>query len=141
MRLFLLTRTGPAEDIIWNDEQLIGTKKFINKIYQAGRFLSINAEKYGLMKEDFIITNYYENIINNYCNLMDNHNFLEANRMIQSHFKQLFCDQWIESNKKLIWEGNKDIIREGINRYKEFLLMLEPTCPMISYFLLNHFFK
>ena len=146
MRLFLITRTGPAEDIIFDDTQLKGYRNFINKIFQSGRFFAIYASKYNINKlspEDI----YYlkdktqlDIIINEYIYLMENFKFLEASRLIQSKFKLFFCDHWLEQNKSFIQEGNEEYIKNGILMMKSLLLMLSPFCPFIGQYLLEHFF-
>lgn len=140
MRLFLITRTGPAEDIIFDEDNLITYSHFINKIYQAGRFLSIYAHKNNISKISKLEkTKNIEEIIEQFSNYMENYKFLEASRFIQSKFKSYFCDHWIENNKLAIRNGESNIIKEGISEFSYFLLMIESFCPFISEYLKDNF--
>ena len=145
LRLFLITRSGPSEDIKFDENQMHGFNKFINKIYQSGRFFSMYAEKISLEKIDNqeILKENLElkEIQEHFSKLMDNYNFLEASRYIQSIFKEWFCNKWIEDNKKEIQNLNKNTITDGILILNQMMAMLEPFCPYICYHLNSKFFK
>ena len=146
MRLFIISRTGPAEDIIFDKKQLNSYQNFINKIFQSARFFSIYAHKYSINqinnnleyslddKEDL------DDIINQFCNYMENYKFLEASRFIESKYKNYFCSNWIEKNKLAIQEGDEHIIINGLIALKKFLIMIENFCPFISNYLMDHFY-
>jgi valyl-tRNA synthetase len=145
LRLFLITRSGPSEDIKFDENQLHGFKKFINKIYQSGRFFSMYAEKIELTKlnTQILIDDNFElkKIQTKFSELIDKYQFLEASRYIQSIFKEWFCDRWIEDNKISIQNLNKHSIIEGILILNQMLAMLEPFCPYICYYLNKEFFN
>lgn len=48
IRLFLASRSGPSEDIIFDENFIPSYNKFMNKIYQSARFFSIYAQKQNL---------------------------------------------------------------------------------------------
>lgn len=139
LRLFIITRTGPAEDIKFNENDLIGFKKFQNKIWQSARFLSLYASQAQMPK---LTQNSHDNPSWNneelkalqlaFCGHMENYEFLEASRLIHSQFKQWFCDQWIEQNKKDIQALSQDKINEGIWILNQMLTMLGIFCPFIA---------
>lgn len=101
-RLFLATRSGPSEDILFNEADMITYKKFINKIWQAGRFFSIYAAQHELAKlsqapqllaeETSKITEIQEI----FAKHLQDYGFLQASRYIHAQFKDFLCDQWIE---------------------------------------------
>lgn len=141
LRLFLISRTGPAEDIKFNENDLPGFKKFINKLWQAGKFLSIHANNNHLIKDKYFLesTN-LKDIQLRFIKHMDNYQFLEASRLIQHEFKSWFCDIWIEKNKESIHNGNIDNLKEGLFIYEQFLCMFEPFCPFITHKLLKELY-
>lgn len=143
-RLFLATRTGPSEDIIFKEDDLIIYKKFMNKIWQSARFFSMYAAKSELEKIDSSLKINHpklRELQDSYSNSMQKFNFLEASRMIHSEFKSFFCDQWIEENKGRIQGLDKETITEGILLLDQMLAMLEPFCPYICYEIKQQFFK
>lgn len=143
LRLFIISRTGPAEDMKFNENDLPGFKKFINKIWQSSRFFSIYAEKHQISKlnELFFIEN--EKLIKiqqQFINYMDNYKFLEASRFIQHEFKNWFCDIWIEENKQSIQNGEQKTIEEGLFILNQLLTLLNPFCPFITQEILNNMY-
>lgn len=137
LRLFIISRSGPAEDIKFNENDLPSFKKFMNKIWQASRFFSIYAEKNGIAK---INSQFYKGNINlhllsiqeKFITNMNSYKFLEASRFIQHEFKTWFCDKWIEDNKLSIQNGNETIIKEGLFILQQLLILLHPFCPYIT---------
>lgn len=144
-RLFIITRSGPSEDIIFDESLLQGQTKFMNKIYQAARFFSIYAAKSSLEKlqDQSLLEECLElkEIQSKFGKYMDSYNFLEAGRYAQSIFKEWFCDQWIELNKNKIQSLDFKTIRQGILILNQMLAMIEPFCPYIAHEIQGKFFN
>lgn len=140
LRFFIISRTGPAEDMKFNENDLPGYKKFINKIWQASRFFSIYAEKHELEKfdNDFYIHNeILMKIQTQFIDYMNEYRFLEASRFIQHEFKSWFCDKWIEENKLAIQNGHQQTLNEGLFILQQLLILLHPFCPFITHEILT----
>lgn len=144
-RMFLITRTGPGEDIIFNEDELITYKKFMNKIWQSARFFSMYASKIEMEKlslnEEFGLPPEMIRLQEEYIHQMENFKFLEAGRGIHSNFKSWFCDRWIEDHKNKIQSLDKETITEGIQLLNQWLTMMEPFCPFICYEIKKMFYK
>lgn len=140
-RLFLLTRSGAGEDIIFDEKDLGTYAKFINKIYQSARFLSINADKAGLNKLSIRASSNIKflAIKEKFIEFMEEDKYLEASRFIHSQYKSFFCDEYLEENKRGIWDLDKEKIEESIYLMIGLLGLLEPFCPHICHYLLDHF--
>lgn len=135
LRLFIISRTGPSEDIKFNENELPSFKKFMNKIWQAGRFFSIYAEKHSIAKitsEDSIAHEQLQSIQLKFIEFMNSYRFLEASRFIQHEFKSWFCDKWIEENKLAIQQGDITTIKNGLFIFQQLLILLHPFCPYIT---------
>ena len=145
IRLFLTSRSGPSEDIIFNENFLPGYNKFMNKIYQSARFFSIYAQQQDMEKLDFLYSTIdcpkLQEYQEKFGKLMQEYDFLEASRYIHSFFKEWFCDQWIEENKQKIQLGDKLIIRQGILILDQLLATWEPFCPHICHMIKHEFFN
>lgn len=147
LRLFLMTRTGSAEDMKFNENDLPSYQKFMNKIWQASKFFSMYAEQFGLEKLNLtkLTDNYESNQLKDlqlqFIEYMNNYKFIEAARLIQHEFKAWFCDKWLEDNKQEIQAGNIDKIKEGIFLLEQLLAMLNPFCPFITNEIKSYFFK
>lgn len=146
LRLFMISRTGPAEDMKFNENDLPATKKFMNKIWQSARFFSIYAQQAQMEKITFSTISFeiqneeLKQIEQQFIHHMDNYQFIEAARFIQSYFKQWFCDKWIEENKQEIQTLNREKIKEGICILDKMLAMLHPFCPYITSEIKSQFF-
>lgn len=143
LRLFIISRTGPAEDMKINENDLPGFKKFMNKIWQASRFFSIYAEKHNFSKIDKDFTIHNDKLIeiqNQFIHYMESYHFLEAARFIQHEFKSWFCDKWIEDNKLNIQNGDEATLKEGFFILQQLLTLLHPFCPFITHEILTHLF-
>lgn len=143
LRLFIISRTGAAQDMKFNENDLPSFKKFMNKIWQASRFFSIYAEQYAFEKLPIDFTIYNKQLIdiqNQFISYMDSYRFLEASRFIQHEFKTWFCDQWIENNKLNIQNGNKETLEEGFFILQQLLILLYPFCPFITQEIFNELF-
>lgn len=138
-RLFLTTRSGPSEDILFDEADLHIYKKFMNKIWNSARFFSMYGSKAELSKlkespalsESSLLE--ITRIQQTFQNHMDNYQLLQASRFIHSEFKSWFCDQWIEANKQEIQSGNKAIICEGIYLLDQLMACLSIFCPYIAH--------
>jgi valyl-tRNA synthetase len=144
LRLFLITRTGPAEDMKFNENDLSSYQKFMNKIWQASKFFSMYAEQYSLDKLDNNL--YFEDeklksIELQFIKHMESYQFLDAARFIQHEFKSWFCDKWIEEHKKQIQDGDTETIKKGIFILEQFLCMLHPFCPYITHEIKSYFYE
>ena len=143
LRLFIISRTGPAEDMKFNENDLPGIKKFMNKIWQASRFFSIYCEKFSIKKLDsseFYINENLQLIQTQFIDYMNHYKFLEASRFIQHEFKSWFCDKWIEENKQNIQNGNLNTMNEGLFILQQLLTMINPFCPFITQEISNSLF-
>lgn len=146
-RLFLATRSGPSEDILFNENDLHIYKKFINKIWNSARFFSMYAQKIALNKLDTkpIISDMAQKetlrIQTTFQEYMDSYQLLQASRFIHSEFKSWFCDKWIEENKQAIQTGDKAAIEEGIFLLDQLLACLGIFCPYLADNIKNQFWS
>src|SRR5207302_5682225 len=46
MRFCLASMAAPGTDIVLSDDRLLGARSFVNKIWNAARFLFVNLDKY-----------------------------------------------------------------------------------------------
>lgn len=135
LRFFIISRTGAAEDMKFNENDLPAYKKFMNKIWQASRFFSIYAEQHNLEKLDkdyFIYNPQLISIQEEFIGYMHQYRFLEASRFIQHQFKSWFCDKWIEDNKHNIQQGHTATLQEGLFILQQLLILLHSFCPFIT---------
>lgn len=143
LRLFIISRTGAAEDMKFNENDLPAYKKFMNKIWQASRFFSIYAEQHSLEKIDKDYYFYNDKLLSiqeEFITYMNQYRFLEAARFIQHQFKSWFCDKWIEEHKHDIQQGNLDTLQQGLFILEQLLILLHNFCPFITTEIFNNLY-
>jgi valyl-tRNA synthetase len=132
LRWALASHTTAGQDMKLSEEQFNASKKFMNKIWQAGRFFHQHATRLEIEYEA-TQNSYLSNFKETYNEHLNNYDFLQASTKLQHKFKHEFCDIWIEKNKKAIFNNDIDKIKEGISIYLDFLKLFSPFIPFITY--------
>lgn len=157
LRMSLSIGNTPWNDLKFDEENVKNNSIFINKLWNASRFVHSKLEKYidWNISEDQI-TKIEENIIKNYDNLrfhqkwilsrvkslsdlvttsMEDNNFSEAGIELQAFTKNEFCDYYIEEFKLTDdSEFSEDVIIYVINKL---LKLLHPYTPFVTEELYN----
>lgn len=144
LRMSLVFGTGLGNDIIVSEEKVIGQRKFVNKIWQASRFVLMNVEKnldfkkikkVKFNKQDQWILNELSKTIKKMTNDIENFRFHQAAQEIYQFFWHKFCDKTIENVKNRIKENKKDAKAGKIVLLKVLatsLILLHPFLPFVT---------
>lgn len=133
LRWSLATHCEPGLDIKYNLSWLDEEKKFINKIWQAQRFISMHTENMEERNIDnIILPDEMINITNRWYSLLQHDKFSQCARELQHHFKNYYCDKWIEENKKDLWAGSHHTGLLGLAIMKRYMTLLNPFMPYIT---------
>ena len=136
LRYYLATDVAPGTDMRFNEEKIKSTWNFINKVWNASRFVlnniedlkEINLDK--LKNEDKWILTKFEKCIHDTKKFMDKYQFNNAGNVIYDFTWSYFCDNYIEMAKYSIDnESTKSVlcyILTGI------LKMLHPFMPFVT---------
>lgn len=136
LRYYLATAASNGTDIRFDEEKIKSTWNYINKIWNAARFVISNIE--GLEKVNFdnlkdedkwILTN-YEKCLKDAIKFMDKYEFNNAGALIYDFVWSLFCDNYIEMAKFTI----DDITTKSVLYYilNGILKMLHPFMPYVT---------
>lgn len=134
LRFSLTMLCVQGRDLRLNDEAMILSRNFTNKIYNASNFLLMNATKFQNLSQCEIKTDLGKYMLTrlNACikqvraNL-DNYRFNDAASEIYKFLWNEFCDWGIELSK-----ADKDAICELGAIFKESMKLLHPFMPFIS---------
>lgn len=134
LRWTLAAHTEPGLDMKFNMSWLDEEKKFINKIWQASRFIHMHTQflDRNSLKGKEIDSKEMSEIKEKWFFMLSENKFSQCAREIQNHFRSYFCDRWIEENKKELWAENKQIAIEGLLILKLYLCLLNPFIPFIT---------
>ena len=105
LRYYLATDVAPGTDMKFDEEKIKSTWNFINKIWNAARFVISNIEDLkeikmdNLKPEDKWILTKYEKCIHETKKFMDKYQFNNAGATIYDFTWSMFCDNYIEMAK------------------------------------------
>ena len=136
LRYYLASDVAPGTDMRFDEEKIKSTWNYINKIWNASRFVISNIEDLkeikldNLKPEDKWILTKYENTIHEVKKFMDKYQFNNAANSIYEFSWNYFCDYYIEMAKysidTLSTKSTLCFILTGI------LKMLSPFMPYVT---------
>ena len=105
LRYFLTTSSAPGQDLRYDEEKVKSTWNFINKLWNASRFVLMNIEDLKEVKlenlnihDKWILTK-YEETIKTVRKHMDKYEFNIVGATLYDFIWDSFCDKYIEMSK------------------------------------------
>ena len=136
LRYYLATDVAPGTDMRFDEEKIKSTWNFINKIWNASRFVLMNIEDLkeikldNLKNEDKWILTKFEKCIHDTKKFMDKYQFNNAGNTIYDFTWSYFCDNYIEMAKYSIeTESTKSVLCYVLSGI---LKMLHPFMPFVT---------
>ena len=105
LRYYLATDVAPGTDMRFDEDKIKSTWNYINKIWNASRFVLSNIENLkeisldNLTEADKWILTKYENTIHTVKKFMDKYEFNNAGAILYEFIWNYFCDNYIEMAK------------------------------------------
>jgi valyl-tRNA synthetase len=135
LRWTLATQSTAGEDAKIGETNFKASSLFINKLWQASKFILMHKDKLNLQeKKELKDINYQalKDFYPKYHHYLKEEKFLQCARELQHLFWHNFCDIWIEENKKEIFNSNHEALKEGIAILEAFLILFHPFIPFIT---------
>ena len=136
LRYYLTTTAANGTDIKFDEEKIKATWNFINKLWNASRFVLINVDSLKEIKlenlkiEDKWILTKYEETVKEVTKFMDKYEFNNAGNSIYSFTWNCFCDNYIEMAKfSLDSDATKSTL---VYVLTGILKMLQPFMPFVT---------
>ena len=145
LRWFLSNGSAPGQDVRFSYEKMDAAWNFINKIWNASRFVLMNVE--GMSAADlhlegqksvadrWILTRLNETI-EKVTNLFDRFEFGEAGRNLYNFIWDDFCDWYIEMSKETLYGDNPEAKRmnQAVLVYvlDNIVRLLHPIMPFVT---------
>ncbi len=129
LRFFLATSTSPGMDLRYDEEKVKSTWNFINKLWNASRYVLMNIENLEdkeLTNIDKWILTKTNNLISNVTKHMENYEFNVVGSEIYNFVWTDFCDSYIELSKI---EPNKKVLLYVV---ETILKLLHPFMPYVT---------
>ena len=138
LRFFLATSTAAGMDLRYDEEKVASTWNFINKLWNASRFVLMNIEDLNdsnytlnnLSEEDKWILTKLNNLIKTVTKSMERYEFNIAGSELYSFIWNDFCDNYIEFAKfSLESLTTKSVLLKVLT---SILKMLHPFMPYVT---------
>lgn len=127
LRWHLALRADPARNMKFNLQSCAADAKWLNKIWQAGRFLA----QFGRPTSEHGSLDMME-LTRRWRDFLCADRYPDAARLLQSAFRDEFCSGWIERNKQSLREGCQPTLAEGWSRYRHYLALFHPFLPHLT---------
>ena len=137
LRYFLTTNSAPGMDLRYDEEKIKSSWNFINKLWNASRFVLMNIEdlKKRTINEDeltlydkWILTKKNQ-LIKNVIKNMDKYEFHNVGNELYSFIWEDFCDWYIELTKSNMTETTKTVLLDTLT---DILKLLHPFMPYVT---------
>jgi len=135
LRFYLATSTAQGTDLRYDPEKVRSTWNFINKIWNASRFVMMNIngieekEKSYNDHDKWILTR-YQNTIKDVTKYMDKYEFQNVGSILYKFIWEDFCDQYIEMAKFSLKENSTKVVLKEV--LIGILKMLHPFMPFVT---------
>ena len=137
LRYFLTTNTASGMDLRYDEEKVKSTWNFINKLWNASRYVLMNIED--LKQEDYTLDNLtmqdkwiltkLNQTIKNVTKSMEKYDFNIVGNELYTFIWNDFCDKYIELSKFNINNTTKSVLLKVLT---EILKMMHPFTPYVT---------
>ncbi len=144
LRFSLLLGNGTSNDFRFSETKIIEDRKFINKVWNAGKFLeliisqteNITFNKDKLNIYDKWIYSKLNSAVSDIDRLMENLDVCQAVNRMYSFVWDDFCDYYVELTKPFVYSENKEVRAQAVGVFKDVYLnilkLLHPIMPFIT---------
>ncbi|MDO4814423.1 MAG: valine--tRNA ligase [Gemella sp.] len=145
LRYFLATNSTPGQDLRYSTEKIEASWNYINKIWNASRFVIMNLEGFGYedidlsgektLADKYILTKLAETS-KDFERLFDKYEFGEASRILYNFIWEEFCSWYIEI-AKISLNGDDAAAKKTTQSVLVYVLdaslkMLHPFMPFVT---------
>lgn len=134
-----------GQDVLFSSDKCEIGRNFANKMWNAGRFLLMNAQNIKLdpfLKNkhlDFTdnwIMSRFNKTIKDVNDALDRFDVNAASKLIYSYVWNDFCDWYIELSKNRLYHGSEEVksavLTRAISLYEDMLKLVHPFMPFIT---------
>lgn len=137
LRFFLATTSAPGQDLRFDDTKVRATWNFINKLWNAARFVRLNLEDYqgseidleNLSSSAKWILDKQNKLIKKVKNHMEKYEFNVVGQELYNFIWNDYCDWYIELSKIEMNQQTKNVLLLVL---KNILKMLHPFMPFVT---------
>jgi valyl-tRNA synthetase len=145
LRFTVLYLAPLGQDVLFSADKCDFGRNFANKIWNAGRFLLMNAENIKVdeklkdahidFADEWIISRFNETLAE-FKNAMDSFEINNATKIIYSFVWNDFCDWYVEMIKNRLYADNEEIksavLTRALSIFENMLKMVHPFMPFVT---------
>ncbi len=145
LRFTVLYLAPLGQDVLFSADKCDFGRNFSNKIWNAGRFLLMNAEKIKVddklkdshidFADEWIISRFNETLAE-FNNAMDSFEINNATKIIYSFVWNDYCDWYVEMIKNRLYGDNGEIksavLSRALSIFENMLKMVHPFMPFVT---------
>jgi len=145
LRFTVLYLAPLGQDVLFSADKCVFGRNFANKIWNAGRFLLMNAENIKVderlkdahidFADEWIISRFNETLVE-FNNAMDSFEINNATKIIYSFVWNDFCDWYVEMIKNRLYADNEEIksavLTRALSIFENMLKMVHPFMPFVT---------
>jgi valyl-tRNA synthetase len=145
LRFTVLYLAPLGQDVLFSADKCDFGRNFANKIWNAGRFLLMNAEKIKVddklkdshidFADEWIISRFNETMAE-FNNAMDSFEINNATKIIYSFVWNDFCDWYVEMIKNKLYGDDEEIksavLSRALSIFENILKMVHPFMPFVT---------
>ena len=146
LRFTLAALAIPGMDISLSEERMAGYRAFVNKIWNASRFVlmnlgdvNLNLQEEDLTLADRWIRSRLSKAIDDVDSSLNDYKFYEAADKIYHFIWHEFCDWYIELVKPSLEQGNQTSLAVLVDTLDQILRLLHPFMPYVTEEIWQHF--
>jgi valyl-tRNA synthetase len=134
-----------GQDVLFSNEKCEIGRNFANKMWNAGRFLLMNAQNIKLdpsLKDKHIdftdrwILSRFQSTLKELNDAFDKFEVNNASKIVYAYVWNDFCDWFVELSKQRMYHGSDEVksavLTRAISLYEEMLKLVHPFMPFIT---------
>jgi valyl-tRNA synthetase len=139
-----------GEDLDYQEQDLVAGKKFINKLFNASKFVFMNLKDYKpkkteLVEMDRLFLSNLNKLVEVCTESFVNYEYSKVRLEVSNFFWHVLCDNYLELIKQRVYNGNKKEKESAFFTLHTSLLtilkLLAPIMPFITEEIYQEFFK
>jgi valyl-tRNA synthetase len=138
LRISFIMQTEAGKDVIISEKKFIGAQRFLNKVWNASRFIILNKKNFKDIKMNIKNDEDFKKLMEfkkEYLKLMEELKISIAFENLYKFFWFEFADKIIEKHKDKIYQKDKRSFYICFSILKELLKMLHPFMPFLTEYL------
>ena len=141
LRISLIQKASPGQDVPFNEEWVDASRKFGNKLWNAAKYIEINSSEdidFNIelceIPENIWIVNKFNDVLKEFDRLMEEYKISDAYDMLYSFLWSELFDWYFEFTKNILRDNKESLETQAVLKgvFLKSLKLLNPAMPFIT---------